>query len=251
MEKITDIKKIQERLLSMAVIVRDILESSGIKYFITYGTLLGAVRHGGFIPWDDDFDIYLFDEEYDRAIELLRENLPADLFLEDELSEPKYFHGWAHIKDDHSIVEYSLFPGDDAYFHKGLSLDLYRAYLIKDTDERKFRANEHLKYIKRKCGKGFLSIEEFNERSQKLKTIIREESEIKHGSGDYVYTFPSIYNDRIYPEELFPLKKYEFSDTYFLGPANADVFLKRCYGDYMSLPPEEKRKPHYSSVVFL
>ena len=68
----------------MAVVIRDILESHNIPYFITYGTLLGAVRHQGFIPWDDDFDFYLFDDSYDKAIHALRAEMPVNMFLEDE-----------------------------------------------------------------------------------------------------------------------------------------------------------------------
>ena len=55
----------------------------------------------------------------------------------------------------------------------------------------------------------------------------------------------------MYPEDLFPLKPYQFEDTYFLGPQNGEIFLSRCYGNYMQLPPEEKQVPHNSSVIFL
>ena len=68
-----DIRKVQQCLLRMAKEIAGVLEGNGIQYFIAYGTLLGAVRHQGFIPWDDDLDFYLFDDSYDRAIELLRE----------------------------------------------------------------------------------------------------------------------------------------------------------------------------------
>ena len=63
--------------------------------------------------------------------------------------------------------------------------------------------------------------------------------------------FNVFYDDRLFLNELFPLKKYEFEGEYFYGPNNYDVFLTRCYGKYMELPPEEKRHPHYSQVIFL
>lgn len=67
-----------------------------------------------------------------------------------------------------------------------------------------------------------------------------------------IFAFMSTYkNDFMYPEDLFPLKRYEFEGELFYGPKDADIFLKRCYGDYMQLPPEEKRVPHNSSVKFL
>ena len=63
-------KQIQERLLSMAKSICGILENNEIPYMITLGTLLGAVRHGGFIPWDTDFDLHLFDESYDVKLDV-------------------------------------------------------------------------------------------------------------------------------------------------------------------------------------
>lgn len=66
-----------------------------------------------------------------------------------------------------------------------------------------------------------------------------------------VYVFPSPYDDRIFPKELFPLRKYQFEGYEFYGPNDAAPFLTRCYGHYMELPPEEKRSSHYSSVVFV
>ena len=94
-----EIALVQNRLLQMGKTVCNLLEENGVPYMIAFGTLLGAVRHEGFIPWDDDFDLFLFDDSYGKAIEVLRDNLPDDMFLEDENSEPLYFHAWAHVKD--------------------------------------------------------------------------------------------------------------------------------------------------------
>ena len=121
-----EVKRVQETLLKMAKTIAGILEANDVPYMIAFGTLLGAVRHKGFIPWDDDFDFYLFDESYDKAIEILRDNLPKDMFLEDEKSEPLFFHAWAHVKDVYSIAECQEYPQDSLYQHKGISVDIYR-----------------------------------------------------------------------------------------------------------------------------
>ena len=76
MENSFDIKRVQNRLLEMAKATAAILEKNNIPYQIAFGTLLGAVRHGGFIPWDDDFDFLLFDDSYDKATEALARELP-------------------------------------------------------------------------------------------------------------------------------------------------------------------------------
>ena len=78
-----DIVKTHKRLLAMAQEIKKIFEKNNVTYSITFGTLIGAVRHQGFIPWDDDFDFIIFKDEYTKAIDALRDNLPSDFFLED------------------------------------------------------------------------------------------------------------------------------------------------------------------------
>lgn len=248
-----EIIKIQERLLYMAKAIKHVLENNNIPYFITYGTLLGAVRHRGFIPWDDDFDFYLFNDTYDEAIELLRKYLPGDISVEDKNSEPKFFHGWAHVKDLRSKATNALFAQDGYYAHHGLSIDLYKATLSTENFELIFRITEHLQYLDRRYSVGLLSQQEYDSRRSKLipELVCANQNYDPRNPGKEMYAFPPIYNDRIYPNELFPLTQYKFEDTEFLGPCNADIFLRRCYGDYMTLPPVEKRVSHYSSIQFI
>lgn len=244
-----DIKRVQKRLLDMAVVIKDILESHNIPYVITYGTLLGAVRHGGFIPWDDDFDIYLFDDTYELAIDVLKKSLPSNMFLENEDSEPLYFHGWAHVKDLYSETICDAFPLDGVYSHHGISIDLYKATKIGKNQLKSFQLKEQLAYFERKYKHNFLSKKCFYE---KRKQIERERKMIvPDDNQEYIYAFMSLDGDYMTMEETFPLKRYKFEDTEFWGQNNYDTFLKRCYGDYMSLPPIEGRHPHYSSVIFL
>lgn len=248
-----DVKKVQGRLLEMAIVIRDILEKNQIPYFITYGTLLGAVRHKGFIPWDDDFDFYLFDDSYEKAMTVLKNELPDDLFLENSCSEPKYYHGWAHVKDLHSRTECELFPDDGRYAHKGISVDLYRTKLIHEKEEKVFRLTEHIEYLNRKHNTGMMPEDEFVKRLQAITQELEKEKQALSGQRDLgrkMYAFFVIYNDRLFLDEMLPLKKYVFENTEFYGPQNPGALLSRCYGDYMTLPPVEKRHPHYSNVEF-
>lgn len=253
MYTLEDVKMVQKRLLEMAVTIRDILDSNNIPYFITYGTLLGAIRHKGFIPWDDDFDFYLFDDSYDKALDCLRNSLPADLFLEYFDSEPNYFHGWAHVKDFKSYTECDLFPQDGAYEHKGISVDLYKMHSATEHTQKKVLIQEHIAYLNRRFSKGLLEEEIYNTRKELLeKELSKEEDYIASLSnfGRPAYAMPSLYKDSMLKEDIFPLKRAEFENTYFLIPNKAELLLEQCYGDYMKLPPLDKRHPHYSCVKF-
>lgn len=244
------IKEVQERILDIAKSVKDILEKNNIPYFITYGTLLGAVRHKGFIPWDDDFDFFLFEDTYDEAMEVLRKQLPEKYFVEDEKTEPLYFHGWNCVKE-HGTDAVFRNPNGNVYSHRGLSIDLFKACLRPENMEKAFHIDQHMEYLKRKYSKGLMEKSEYEER---MDGLMKEKDNLPKNtipSDKLVYMYPDIYGDKIFPEELFPLQQYKFEDTEFLGPKNADVFLRRCYGEYMEIPPVDKRVSHYKNVFVL
>lgn len=246
-----DIEKVQKRLLYIGKTIADILDRNQIPYILAFGTLLGAVRHQGFIPWDDDFDLYLFDEQYDRAMDCLRRELPADLFLEDERSEPRFFHAWAHVKDLNSITECKEYLQDGLYAHKGVSVDLYRAYRMPLCQLHNFINEENRGYIERRKAKQTISEEEYSRRIRKLQEDLAADNPYP-GDTAMVYGMITGYKTKYMREEdVFPLRKYRFEDTSFWGPNNADGILRSIYHDYWQLPPVEKRVAHYSSVTFL
>ena len=242
------VKRSQNRMLEMAKVIHNILTQNNIPYMIAYGTLLGAVRHQGFIPWDDDFDIYLFEDEnnsYEGALEILKKELPKDMFLEYFNTEPKYFHAWAHIKDKNTICECKEYPQDSVYEHKGISIDLYKAVKMKESNITIYRNEENKKYLDRRKEFGFIDNEEYLKRINNMKNIINDDASEKE-----VYGLVGVI-DRLFIEDIFPLKKYKYEDTEFYGPNNYDAILKKVYGKYQELPPIEKRKAHYSSIIFL
>ncbi len=247
--KKVDILRVQNRLLEMGNIIARVFEKHNIPYMITFGTLLGAVRHGGFIPWDDDFDFFLFDDTYEYAIEILRKELPDNLFLEDEKSEPLYFHGWAHVKDLNSEVYYEQFPQDNTYSHHGLSVDLFRCKKMKMSELCQYRKIQAEEYLQRKVLHRLISNEEYVKKLESLTTKIEleEKDTISSNTEILAMAVPERYMEY---KDVFPLKKYNFENEFFYGPNNADAILAHFYGDYMSLPKEENRIPHYSKVIF-
>lgn len=243
----TNIQIIQNRLLTMGNTIADILDNNNIPYMITFGTLLGAVRHGGFIPWDDDFDLCLFSDSYQAALTALEDNLPDNMFVEYFDSEPKYFHNWAHVKDTNSIANCTLFPHDNIYSHKGLSIDLYCATRMDTINLNSFLRDEKMKYLSRRHANGTLSEEQFLSISQCSDS---PEEDLLSICNSEVFGMP-LPEKYMEIDDVLPLKKYDFSGTKFYGPNNAHKILKQFYGNYQELPPVEKRIPHYDSVTFL
>lgn len=246
-----NVKRIQRRLFEMAKKVTGILSENNIPYMITFGTLLGAVREGGFIPWDDDFDLHLFDDTYDEAIELLRHELSEDMFLEDKKSEPLFFHGWARVKDENSIVKNVLFPQDNVYAHKGINLDLYRLDRVKKSQVMKYINDENFNYITRRKEKGLITNEEYERRLGDLENSRLNEAQVEEDD-KIVFGMVSPYKCKyLEVDDIFPLKKYRFEEEWFYGPNNPGKILTDIYGNYMMPPPESDRCSHAGEVVFI
>ena len=243
-----DIERVQKRLLEMGTAIARILEKHNIPYMITFGTLLGAVRHCGFIPWDDDFDMFLFDDTYDFAMEILKKELPEDMFLENSDTEPLYFHSWSHVKDIKTIASCERFPQDNAYFHKGLSIDLYRAIKMKECELDTFLIKEHIAYLEKRNKIGYLSDEIFELKRKELNKYLDETIVIDSGKEILGMTLAE---RKMELEDIFPLKTIRFDGIDFWGPNNPGNLLSAFYGNYMDLPPIEYRTPHYDSVDFL
>lgn len=251
--EISNLARVQQRLLEMADTVTGILDRHGIRYLIAYGSLLGAVRHRGFVPWDDDFDLYLFDEDYDETMDILRAELPSDMVIHDEKNDPIYWKSWSCLRDLKSKVHFSLHDDDNYFNYKGLSVDLFRLKKMPARELGAYLDRENIEFLVRKLSSGTMDKETFR---IKLEAAVRhyagELAMLDRGEGDP----GEIYGFLIYgfhgPEDwIFPLKKYSFAGREYWGPNNAHAILTQYYRDYMTLPPPEKRKPHYDAVDIL
>lgn len=249
-----DIRRVQERLLFMGKTITTILEQNHYSYFLASGTLLGAVRHGGFVPWDDDFDLFMFDDQYDDAMECLKRTLPSEFVLQDKTTDPIYWPASAKVRDLKTKTNAVLFPDDNRYKYTGLNVDLYRLKKVQREFVDAHRKKEHIEFIVRKHDVKVLGDEEYLSKfirwTREFTNYVDEYQKEIHDPEDCVY---SHYGDfqRCEVKDIFPLKRYVFEDVSFLGPQNPDAVLKEIYGDYMKIPDYAKRKPHYDAVEFL
>ena len=251
-----DVKRAQARLLEMAKLVCRTLEENHFDYFIVSGTLLGAIRHGGFIPWDDDFDLFLFDDTYDAAVECVRKVLPSDMLMHDKSTDPIYWPAWAKVRDLNTETVNVLFKDDNAYKYSGLNLDLYRCKKVPRDFMEIWRKKEHIEFLVRKHDSKMLTDEEF------FKTFVQWNQEFCDFMHEYNAKPVHDDNDCVFSHysrlkqwevsDMFPLKWYDFEDTRFLGPNNPDPILRLLYGpNYMTVPEYKDRKPHYDYIKWL
>ena len=249
-----DVHRLQKRLLEMANAMTSILDKYGYHYMIACGTLLGAVRHKGYFPWDNDFDMFLFDDEYDAAVQCLRDHLPEDMIVHDKKTDPIYWPAWSRLRDLHSRTYGAKYTDDDYYKYTGLTLDLYRLTKMKRSEVALWKKKSAIEFLVRKHDVGVLPDDQYREQFDEWTTDYVEllrQNVTQGGADDEVYSalIPTLSNP-IEVDDIFPLKKYQFADTEFWGPNNADHILTIMYGDYMQVPPYERRRLHLARVEF-
>lgn len=249
-----DIIRVQNRLLEMAICVKDVLDWHKIPYFLAFGTLLGAVRHKGFVPWDDDFDLFLFDDSYDKAMEILEKELPDHLVVHSRKNDPLYFKAWNSIRDTKTeVVDAGLYHEDHALLgYQCLALDMYRLKKMPKFYVPLYKIEEAILFFQRKLESGLIDNETHSREVGVLKDKLTRHLEDQTDAEDAseVFAFMITLRRPFLIDEILPLSDYMFEGVVFKGPFSSDAVLNSSYGDYRTLPDYDNRKPHYKKVVF-
>lgn len=237
-----------------------------IKYFLVFGSLLGAVRHKGYIPWDDDIDIGMLRSDYDRFLEIYRPQKAIYRLYKPEIDND-YIYAFAKLCDERTIliediddkntlgVYIDIFPFDNA----GNSLSdavglakrikVYKCILdIKNTLRRKDRS-----LLKNTVLTLFKFLLSFLSKKMLISQIIKLSKKYKYSSSKLVAEFSIMAygNKEIYPKDLFTdLSELTFENRQYYVPKDYDKFLSLTYGNYMQLPPVEKRVTHHSNKAY-
>ncbi|HAB94701.1 MAG TPA: LicD family protein [Lachnospiraceae bacterium] len=259
------LKEIQYRELQIFRMFVELCEKYGLRYYLAGGTLLGAARHKGFIPWDDDIDVNMPREDYDLLLTHAGEiSASGDYKLVAcELGNLNY--PFAKIYDLHTDIK-KLYDDDDT--ERNLWIDIFPMDGLPD-DDRKVReifgktlaARRILRVKQARSGEGKTAVK----RALKplIKAILKPLDDKKLLS--YINRTCRTYkiDDCHYmggiangygPQERVPRNPYlksvpmPFEDMTVSAPGCWDYYLRSLYGDYMQLPPEEKRKTHSMDV---
>lgn len=254
---------LQHEILNIFKSIKEIFERNGIDYFAIGGTCIGAVRHNGFIPWDDDLDIAVPIEQFDNMLNVLKKELPSELALYTCHNRKHYRYIFVKvINTKTTFIEKSELEYQDAY--KGVFVDIMPLGGVQLTKSFywKIKKNWALNVCKRV----------FEPSSSILRRIVN----------GLIYCLPVKYNH--FSNKYFRfLSKYSFADSLYVGyvwypyikdltfekkwfssfveipfedtsircPIGYDEYLKKQFGDYMRMPPEKERIGHHFALINL
>ncbi|MGL4849561.1 MAG: LicD family protein [Clostridium sp.] len=248
----------------MKTILRDvdaICRKNNIEYWIESGTLLGAVRHGGFIPWDDDIDVGMKREDYIKFSKIIKEELPGDLIYENILENERVNYSWTKIRHKESqILESENDSNSDGMFIDIFPYDFYEEKCILEKEKNKniFKIktvyNSELKYekdIRKNVKRAFCKIYNKVVLRDNMRTIRQKcvknarDNEIIEKKYIGYGTEVDLFSNKYLTEEIFPTKDIVFEDIIVKGPNKEQAILKKLYGNnYMSIPKIEDRYSH-------
>lgn len=276
LEEINASKKMNEVQIYMLDMLKQLvalLNENNIKYYMIGGTLLGAIRHKGYIPWDDDIDIAIPRDDYDRFLKICKEVLPDSLTLRTYDDDSYHHYYFARVVDtrykilrEGSLKEreeelwIDLFPLDGLprnkilqVIHKAQLLRLKLLYHFASFDKvNLMRPNRPLyqrAIIKAYIMWPFKTKKDFKIILNKIDRLLKKATLDK---SDYYMEFmgSSIpFRETCTKEQYGEGKLYDFEDIKLMGPTDAEFYLSHVYGDYMMLPPKEKRNYHAARFI--
>ena len=249
------IEEIKSTEVEILKYIDRICRDNGISYFLEAGTLLGAVRHKGFIPWDDDIDIALMRSDYDRLIDLLKSD-DSIYAVSDIYGDSSCILPFAKVYDKRTIVKWKvkyprepkygvwidLFPIDNVPDNK-ISLRIYQIHMrvLKSLYEHRRNIYVEEATAKKRFAQFISGIHSIDYYLRKIDMLARKYSNINTNNVMNIFGIKDNYQEKKknFFTELF---KTEFENMLLPIPANYNAYLTLMYGDYMTLPPEEDRK---------
>lgn len=249
----SSLRRHQLRMLEILIEVDRICRKHSITYWLSSGTLLGAARHRGFIPWDDDLDIEMLDSDYKRLMRVLPEELPEHLALQSQATDPNYFYFYAKIRDRKSVLEENV-PYDQYWRERGIYIDIFPLHRQPGVIHRlSVLAQGHCyKMVRKMQGDGTKMWKVrlwtgFNRRI--FYPILRLMCRLLPGEVTYALGVP--YGDPRRMNDILPVSEGCFEGYPFPIPRDMHKALTLKYGDYMRLPDLNKVQTHVSKLTFL
>jgi lipopolysaccharide cholinephosphotransferase len=250
----SDLRRMQMRMLEMLTFIDDICSKNNIEYWLGAGTLLGAVRHGGFIPWDDDLDIELQKDDYLKLIKILTKESHPDFVIQTHETDCNYVLPFAKLRDKRSLITEHK-NCDRNYKFRGIFIDIFflekgNNFLVR-TAVNIQKIPFALTLLKNDPFGLLVSLRNFSYFNihkifLPLLRILVKISKIEN----FVLPLGTGFHATRNLPDILPLSKINFEGYYFNAPRQPDSYLREIYGAYMKLPDEDKRRVHSQKVYF-
>lgn len=257
------LEEIKDCEMGILKYIDQICKKNNIKYSLMGGSLIGAIRHKGFIPWDDDIDIMLLREDYEKLkIEILKDSNSRYVYMSSDLYSD-YLYPYAKVIDTRTSAKetgikspknYGIFvdifpidkiPVDNKEKNKFLKKVkiLHKIYKIRIYDKQ--ISNSKIKLVVKNIIANLFQRISVNKLVNKLEVLATKYK--NEDIDNYGIVYDVIYKKNTYPKSFYNNVHYtKFEDSQILIIDNYNEYLKKIFGDYMVLPPEDARKTNHN-----
>jgi len=260
----SEIKRLQEVQLEMLKEVDRVCKENNIEYYLTWGSALGAVRHGGFIPWDDDIDISMTWDNYKKFEKIAPQKLDSKYFYQSRETDKYCFTTWNKVRVNNTTsMEKHL---KHIKCHYGICMDVFPIVGVPSSKVKQmiqrlsilvYRVLRYERYLTNRNPEGntiFKVIYGVFPRSFKeflsKKTLVEITKYDTENCSEWIEFLSGKYNSMKISKDIFG-KGYEimFEDLKCKIPEKYDEYLTKHYGEYMVLPDEEDRVGHGDAII--
>lgn len=252
------LRKAQLRMLEMLKFIDAVCKENNIEYWIDYGTLLGAARHGGFIPWDDDTDICMTIENLKKFRKVMQTRPSEQFVLQNHDTDPGYFRFWDVVRDVNSeYVHIPDAPPEHYLKYRGLQVDI-------------FPFEEHISFFyHRFCSKFYNAFIKYPLFEYPLYKWIKVLVPLNYSILRYILaplgkviglfirdndclrmSLGIEFVDKKDKKDIYPLKRISFEGVELNCPFDVDAILAGNYGDWRVVPDDEHIKTHNAKILF-
>ena len=264
MDQIQSVRQVQDKILETMKYIDKLCRENGIVYYIMGGTALGAVRHGGFIPWDDDLDIFMTPDQYEKFKAVFQSQNSEQYVLQEWRTIPNYLE-YAKVRMNGTTFIEEVYK-DRTQMHHGIYVDIMILHKVPEN-----KLIQKLVYLESK----FVTLYALSQRNWKPKTkgqarvlrllkflpcklmakiAYRRIYRYDDWQENYMYCYwitPAKFRSGLFDKTFFETPvDIPFEDTVLLGSEKIKEYLAYRYGDYMKLPSKEAQQAAVHAFVF-